>query len=262
MTTLDVTNPDEADEAEMIIRAAQGPILISQPARVLSYDKDTQTARVQPLVEAYEVNWEAETEGFESLDAVSVPVAFPGGNGFQIVFDIEEGVDGILVFCERDTKGWEGTAAGPAPPPTRERFNEAFGYFIPEVRAPANPRDSSRQNHANGPTFYLDGIGDRIHVGDSGANKALVTAPKATTKLNTRKGIFDGHFHQIVAALPGGSPKVDVVDPSNPAIVVGKVNLTDLITFLGNALSSAPTGTKYAATVEGDLDTKRINVDK
>lgn len=195
----------ESEFAQAIIEAAQGPILISQPATVLSYDKESQTAVVQPVIRVYEVQWEAETEGFEPLEQATVPVAFPGSGPFSLTWPIEAGTQGVLVFCDRAMGGWMASGGTDLEPADRSRFNEANAFFVPEVRSGASPREATAvdDDHA----VMSLGLNQRLLVASNTANKALALAEGVQVRLNAIESAFNLHTHPIAAiAVTGTSP--------------------------------------------------------
>ena len=88
------------DHAELLRRAVDdrlSSLHTALPGKIVSYDAATQTANVEPQVR----------EGGETLPVIQkVRVGWPRGGDGYLVFPIEAGDYGLLVFCERDITSW------------------------------------------------------------------------------------------------------------------------------------------------------------
>lgn len=240
----------EEEYIQEIIEAARGPIKTNHPARVLEYDAETQTALVQPILSIFQVRWELEDEGYEPLSPVRVPVAFPGAGEVSLHFYLDEGTDGILTICDRDTKGWEATGTGESEPPTRSRFDHRHAFFVPEIRSPATPREAEYWDSSDeGPVFHLKD-NQALHVAVAQAEKALAMAEKVADELNDLRSQYNGHTHGIPPLIDGTQAPVTVVTSNPPPPGPGNV---------------AATTSKYrplGPVSESDLETERVKVDK
>jgi len=243
----------EEEYVREIIAAARGPIKTNTVGRVLSYDAETQTARVQPLIPIYVVDWEGESEGYRALRPVRLPVAFPGSGEVCLHFHLEEGTDGIITIVDRDTTGWEQTAARTAEPPTRSRFDHRYALFIPEVRAPASPRDAEFWDSDNkDPTFHL-GTNQAVRVAQATADKALALAEKVAGRFNDLKDKFDGHTHAIPPLVDGTGAPV-TAPPTDPP--------PDPLPVSPGDVAAPALGDRFPSTSPSDLETERVKVDK
>lgn len=228
--------------AQMIIDAAQGPILTSQPATVLSYDKETQTATVQPVIQVYEVFWESEEEGFAPLESATVPVCFPGSGAFSITWPIEPGTQGVLVFCDRSMSAWMSSGGESVEPADRSRFDESNAFFIPEIRSAATPRDPSAVDDDH--CVFKMGLNQRVLIADATANKALALAEGVQARLNAIETAFNLHTHPIVTI-----PITGVADP-----------ITGVVT--GSASGTTGAGPSAGTTLLTDVANTRVFVDQ
>jgi hypothetical protein len=113
----------------MDARVAQ--VRVAIPGQVVSYDKATQTANIQPIVDDFV---ETETETFnESLPQLQgVPVAVYSGGGFFVHVPLVKGDTGLLVFQERSIDLWLKTGKQ-NPPQDLRRHHLGSAVFYPGV---------------------------------------------------------------------------------------------------------------------------------
>jgi hypothetical protein len=72
------------------------------PGHIVSFDADTQTAKVQPGIQRIFAQ-----QGAVNLpELVDVPVCFPGGGPFVLTFPVEPNDECILIFSERAIDFW------------------------------------------------------------------------------------------------------------------------------------------------------------
>ena len=94
--------PSTSEVINAHIRAAQSDIHTSIPARVLSYNPESQTVDVQADIN----HLLSSNEVLERGAIRGVPVQFGGTTRTLISFPIKSGDTGILVFQERSTDEW------------------------------------------------------------------------------------------------------------------------------------------------------------
>jgi hypothetical protein len=80
--------------------AAQAEMHTSMPGRVVAYDREEQTADVEPQLIL---------DGRELPVIPRVRVAWPRGGDGYIVFPLGVGDFGLLIFCEADISAWVGS---------------------------------------------------------------------------------------------------------------------------------------------------------
>lgn len=81
------------------------------PAKVISFDSETQTMTVQPLI------YEAYSDGINTKppEIDDVPVVFYGGGGGVMTFPVKQGNEVLLAFSQRDIDKWWNTGEEAVP---------------------------------------------------------------------------------------------------------------------------------------------------
>lgn len=98
------------------------------PAQVVSYDRNTNTATVQPLI----TRLTTAGEPFERASIASVPVLALGGGGFYINFPLKPGDKGWIEASDRDISLFM-QGGEMAQPNTVRMHNFSDGRFVPDV---------------------------------------------------------------------------------------------------------------------------------
>lgn len=179
------------------------------PGKVLSYDRVTQCAEVQPLVSP---------KGQTLPVLPRVPVLFPRGlmGGYSIVWDLHEMDEVLLIPCEMDISAWQSRGiSGEAP--TKRRFDAADCIAVPGIGSLVSALSSNN---------YLAGAlvitGSDIRLASSSASDFVALASKVLTELQAIKNAYDTHLHDAstVIAPPGGGPCTGLtgVPSSAPAV--------------------------------------------
>ena len=101
----------------------------SIPGHVLSFDPDTQFAKVQIGVEFVK----ADGETFTIAPIVNVPVHFPGGD-YAIEYQIDQGNEGLILVSQRCIDGWK-EQGGVASQPILRKLDMQDALFIPGLRS-------------------------------------------------------------------------------------------------------------------------------
>lgn len=121
---------------EKLIRNAFGELIkdvcTSVPGHVLTFDPETQRAQVQIGILRVDVNDSA----FPLKPIVEVPVCFPGGD-FAIEYQIDSGVEGVILFSQRCIDGWV-QSGGVAANPIGRFHNMQDAMFLPGFRSQPN----------------------------------------------------------------------------------------------------------------------------
>mgnify|MGYP001767638139 CR=1 FL=1 len=106
---------DEAAAVRAEVEASTLDLHTAMPGIVLSFDKNKQTAVVQPAVQKF-----FRGKGFVEIKQVmDVPVQFPRGGGFVLTFPVAAGDECLLVFSERAIDHWFETGRTSPPSDTR-----------------------------------------------------------------------------------------------------------------------------------------------
>ena len=98
------------------------------PAKVVSYDRETNRAKVQPLIAFVDTA----SQQLSRAPVGSVPVLQLGGGGFVLSFPIQPGDLGWIKANDRDISAFKQSLAPSAPPTQRQKsFEDAM--FIPDT---------------------------------------------------------------------------------------------------------------------------------
>ena len=122
----------------------------SIPAHILSFDANTQLAKVQISIEFVDVQGQT----FNLVPVVNVPVHFSGGD-FVLEHQVDEGDEGLVVVSQRCIDGWK-SQGGVAPQTVVRKLDMQDALFIPGFRS--KPKAI--------PNFNNNGIMLRNRVGD------------------------------------------------------------------------------------------------
>jgi Phage protein Gp138 N-terminal domain len=125
---LPVEGDDLADALRYAIDRSMMDIDGCLPAMVMSYDRESNTATIQPLINI------TTTDGTNKRRAsfIKTPVISYGGGGFHINFPLAAGDLGWIVACDRDTSLMlQELSAQPAPTARTHSFSSSV--FIPDA---------------------------------------------------------------------------------------------------------------------------------
>ncbi len=113
----------DEDAASAAARELMKAICVSGPGTIVSFNRNTQTAKVQPAIK----------KKFASLGlvdhppCVDVPVQFPRGGGLVLTFPVAAGDECLLVFSDRAIDNW--LAEGGTQEPSEIRFHDPSDAF-------------------------------------------------------------------------------------------------------------------------------------
>lgn len=99
-----------ADLFKAADQASKSGLQTSMPGRVESYDENTQTASVTPVIRNPIFDTETDDPGSEEYPTIpNVMVIFPRGGGFHCSFPLVKGDHVVLVFSSLATSQWRVT---------------------------------------------------------------------------------------------------------------------------------------------------------
>lgn len=78
----------------------------SYPGRIVSFDEETQTAVVKPMMERYFSDLDKNYQVIPVENLVDVPCHFPKGGGHSITLPIKAGDDCMLFFAHKGIDHW------------------------------------------------------------------------------------------------------------------------------------------------------------
>lgn len=171
---------------------------VAIPARVERYDPGTQTIDAQPLVQdSYtDENGERVTENLPVV--TSVPVIFPGGGGFRLVFPLQQGDTVLLVFNDRALDAWQ--SGGNLATPADDRRHE----LTDAVAIPGLHADNAAWSDAGEAVITIGRDGDN---GDYAALSSKVRDEIQALRdtVNALVSTYNGHTHVVSGSVSGPS---------------------------------------------------------
>ena len=176
--------PRQADSDRRILEEFASEIHTALPARVRAYDRATQTADVvlgcKRVARALDPDVDDDTaEAYPVL--VGVPVAFPGGGGFVLAFDLRPDDFVFVVFAESSIDRYLETGE-PSDPSSPARFGLEGAVVLPggprmrSARISGLPSEGILLGQPAGPKIEIDGSNIVAGGGDSLAIAADVRA--------------------------------------------------------------------------------------
>lgn len=113
------------------IAAALLEVHTAMPGRVVSYNKTTQTATVQPIIR--------KNAKVRIPPIPGVSVMFQGNDVISIAWPVKKGDTGLLVFAESSMDKWKTGDGDDVDPGDLRRFDLSDAMFIPALRSRKKP---------------------------------------------------------------------------------------------------------------------------
>lgn len=218
-----------SDVLEAYREAMQRNMHTAMPAVVVSYDAAAKTANVKPACwQPVKVTGEhpSDEKGFTYVELPTipdVPVAFPSGGGFYVVFPLQPGDAVFLVFSETPMGEYllNGTV-GAKPLDTRRH---SLGY---PMAIPGGARPDSKAIADSSATDLIvgkDGTDSQIKVSATdiqigkGATEYVALATKTFNEIKSLRDYVVTHTHPVPSLGTSGAPAV-------PPAAVGSVAAT------------------------------------
>jgi len=219
------------DVLEAFREAMQRNMHTAMPGVVVSYNHDKKTANVKPTCQQpVKVTGEHPTDeqGFTYVELPTipdVPVSFPSGGGFYVVFPLQPGDAVFLVFSETPMGEYllNGTV-GAKPLDTRRH---SLGY---PMAIPGGARPDSKAIVDSSATDLIvgnDGTDSQIKVSATdiqigkGATDFVALASKVLTELNSIRSQFNLHVH-VETGASTNTPTVPMTAPNSVAATIAK----------------------------------------
>lgn len=238
--------PSYAELFRSVMARREREIHTAIPGEVQSYDKDNQTADVQPLIQAL-TPAEGGALEVETLPVLTaVPVTFPAGGGMRLVLPIKKGDVGLIVFSEASLDAWQ-ASGGLTNPGDQRRFHLSDAVFYPGLHDDKHPLTVESGDDAS---FGKDGAHqvvitpDEIELGGNSNSRpsdyvALASPTKSelgklhdtlrdlvnTVKQNNalqkvNNNLISSHVHVVSGTAAAASPALAAMqspsDPSGP----------------------------------------------
>jgi hypothetical protein len=186
------------------------------PGVITSYDPTTQSCSVQPVLKSIRRGEDGENVVSARAIINSVPVVFPGGGGYRVVFPLEEGDTVMLVMSTFSLDRWK-AKGGLVDPGDERRWDPSDAVAFPLLndftRAWANvPTDGMSIGLDDGPTIKVTATD--IQAGGT-SSLALFSA------VNDLKTIFNNWA--VTAGDGGGALKTALAawNPGGTAVLKG-----------------------------------------
>jgi hypothetical protein len=191
MSAQGADTPNDLDLMNQATRNQLARVRTVLPARVLSYDRATQTVSAQVLIRSAFVDPETRLlDTYLPKPIPKVPVLWMGGANGSITFELAAGDQGLLMCAERSIDEWKQTGDVDNTARDIRRFDLSDALFLPAGKAlpdalPATAVDATALVIA----AALLKLGDNTAV-DFVALSSLVDAELAKIKL-----AYDVHVH-------------------------------------------------------------------
>lgn len=208
------------DLAEMIGQATRGALHTAMPARVVSFDPNTQTATVQPTIRFARVVDDGGSVGIEQYQPPPiphVPVAFFRSGAGSIYCEPVAGDKGLLMVQERSTDEWRAQGNADTTPADPRRFDLSDAVFLPSVSTPADPLASS----ARAAGALVLAHASSVLLGAGTATSAVALAPLIEAFFAEDKIWKDLHVH--LDPLTGTTGPPSAPSPSTPSVGASRV---------------------------------------
>jgi hypothetical protein len=195
--------------AEVIAKAIDyrlATMRVCLPGSVVAYHSDTQTADIQVVIDsAIDLDDGVLVEELPQLNGI--PVEFPRGGGYLLMFPLDPGDTGMVEFCDFSIDLWRTSGQPGAPNDLRTHSlgNAIFRPGLsPSARAVANP-----------PTGILLGseTGTQIvYLGSASASDWVAKATNTENRLAALESAMITHIH------PTGVGPSSVANPLVPLL--------------------------------------------
>lgn len=170
------------------------------PAQVISYDRQSNTAVVQPLITRITTDGQPHERGTIS----SLPVLALGGGGYYVNFPLKAGDKGWIEASDRDISLFM-QGGGMAQPNTLRMHNFSDGRFVPDVMGSYSFDDEDADK------LVIASLDGTVKITLS-ADTARVKAPKVvldaseSVVVNTAETTLNGPVNMPDGATIGGIP--------------------------------------------------------
>ena len=225
----------------------RGEIHTQIPATLTSYDHATQTGTISYDIRGLWVDPETDEETWVSLpDQSGVPVIhYPG-----VISDLEDGIKGLALICERDIDAWKGGSGGDVTPADRRKFNLNDVVFVPGLS------QTSRGDAREGATVIP---GASIRLGNPDATARVVREDKMRSEnadLRARVARLEFLVRALVA-IPTITAGVAPLVAGAPATIAAGASAVQLLDTLTVPVQEA----ERAAAATADLGAETTTVE-
>jgi len=183
----------------------------AEPGRIVSYDAETQTCTVQPVIRGRFVDADDGSSSYQLPPPIpNTPVAFPAGGGASITWPLERGDFVTIIYAERSLDEWQATAGSDNIPQDTRRHDRTDAIVVPALRSPAAPLDAD----AHHPSSMVIKI-EEIRIGDATINTYLARADRVAERLKRLEEKFEAHIHTYTLPAIPASPGPTLPTPDS-----------------------------------------------
>lgn len=181
------------------------------PAKVVSYDADTQTAQLEPQIAEISRDIDSGERVTESLPILpDVPVVFPRGGGFFLSFPLAAG-DYVLVVCSKySIDRWRSTAQAGDPGDTRT-FGLSGAIAIPGVYPNSGALDNAS--------------GTNLVIGKDSGHRITITSSQTqvggTSHAAAKASVVDAKISALESAV---GPAINAITPGSSALLAAALD--------------------------------------
>lgn len=196
------------------------------PGKIVNFYPEKQTADVQAVVKRVSFDEDGERVVNEFPTFSDIPVQYPRGGGFVLVFPLVAGDHCLLVFSEIPTGEWRETGQVSEPFDVR-RHGLSGAFCIPGIAPDTTSlAEGTESTMATKLVIGKDSGSTQIHVGSSdiklgaSATDFVALSSKVDDLIDVIKGAYNIHTHASFSAPPSGLIFDPVPAPSCAAALV------------------------------------------
>lgn len=259
---------DRAPTLSQVIRAAieRGvkQVRVSMPGRIESFDAETQTATVQPLLRDVDDDREGNQVVTQLAQLTKVPVVVEGGNGFMITFPVVKGDPVLLHFTDSSLDSWHetGNDADPGDLRTHSITDAVAVLGLRSKPGALTEFDGARAVFGKQGGVRIAVDGNVVHLGvahNEAATEAAVLGNARTTAESTFLGQLSTGFTQLVTAFTQVTVNIPLAAGLNAIPIVGGALAAPFFvltaTAVGQAVAAFGTMTTAVTTFSSKLNT-------
>ena len=184
----------------------QAQLHTALPAFVEKWNDADLTADVTPVFTDYFETDGAKPQGIPYPKLLGVPIAYPCGGDFSVVWPLKKGDPVLLLVMERSIQEWFNSDGGKQLTQSDIRMHHLSDAVVIPGLMPAKKRTKKYNK-----TDLVIGLptGAKVRYGSETADKALALAQKVNQELQSIVLQFNTHFHPspfMVPVKPMGAP--------------------------------------------------------
>ncbi len=170
-------SPSMSEVIVEAINARLAELHVGLPAKIVDFDPDKQTCDVQPLLLRLIYNEDEEIEEERFPQITNVPIHYPSGGGWSLIFPLN--VDDIvfLTFAERSIDQWlEGEAGQEINPQHSRKHDLSDAVCVPGIRT------------RNGAIAELGSLGEDCRLGRDDGDPQILLKANGDVEIGAKSG--------------------------------------------------------------------------